>query len=94
MNLLQIVAISILIFTGIVIGFILISFLIFGLRKKIETWNNTNQNISDISLNKQQIISEGDNQVKKNFSSVTNQKNRILKIPYSKRFRVINESVK
>jgi len=77
-----------------VIGFILISFLIFGLRKKIETWNNTNQNISDISLNKQQIISEGDNQVKKNFSSVTNQKNRILKIPYSKRFKVINESVK
>ena len=94
MNLLQIVAISILIFTGIVIGFILISFLIFGLRKKIETWNNTNQNISDISLNKQQIISEGDNQVKKNSSSVTNQKNRILKIPYSKRFKVINESVK
>jgi len=94
MNLLQIVAISILIFTGIVLGFILISFLIFGLRKKIETWNNTNQNISDISLNKQQIISEGDNQVKKNFSSVTNQKNGILKIPCSKRFRVINESVK
>jgi len=94
MNLLQIVAISILIFTGIVIGFILISFLIFGLRKKIETWNNTNQNIPDISLNKQQIISDGDNQVKKNFSSVTNQKNRILKIPCSKRFRVINESVK
>ena len=94
MNLLQIVAISILIFTGIVIGFILISFLIFGLRKKIETWNNTNQNMSDISLIKRQIISEGDNQVKKNSSSVTNQKNRILKIPYSKRFKVINESVK
>ena len=94
MNLLQIVAISILIFTGMVIGFILFSFLIYGLRKKIETWNNTNQNVSDISLNKQQIISEGDNQVKKNSSSVTNQKNRILKIPYSTRFKVINESVK
>ena len=94
MNLLQIVATSILIFTGIVIGFLLISFLIFGLRKKIETWNNTNQNISNISLNKQQIISESDNQVKKNSSSVTNQKNIILKIPFSKRFKVINESVK
>ena len=94
MNLLQIVAISILIFTGMVIGFILISFLLFGLRKKIATWNNNNQNKSDISLNKQQIISEGDNQVKKNSSSVTNQKNRILKIPYSTRFKVINESVK
>ena len=94
MNLLQIVAISILIFTGMVIGFILFSFLLFGLRKKIATWNNNNQNKSDISLNKQQIISEGDNQVKKNSSSVTNQKNRILKIPYSTRFKVINESVK
>lgn len=94
MNLLQIVATSILIFSGMVIGFILISFLIFGLRKKIETWNNTNQNISDISLNKQQIISEGANHVKKNSSSVKNQKNMILKIPYSKRFKVINESVK
>jgi len=77
-----------------VIGFILFSFLLFGLRKKIATWNNNNQNKSDISLNKQQIISEGDNQVKKNSSSVTNQKNRILKIPYSTRFKVINESVK
>ena len=94
MNLLQIVAISILIFTGMVIGFILISFLIFGLRKKIETWNHTIQNISDSSLNKQQIISEGANHVMKNSSSVKNQKNGILKIPYSKRFRVINESVK
>ena len=94
MNLLQIVAISILIFTGMVIGFILFSFLLFGLRKKIATWNNNNQNKSDISLNKQQIISEGDNQVKKNSSSLTNQKNRILKIPYSTRFKVINESVK
>jgi len=77
-----------------VIGFILISFLIFGLRKKIETWNNTNQNMSDISLIKRQIISEGANHVMKNSSSVKNQKNGILKIPYSKRFRVINESVK
>jgi hypothetical protein len=77
-----------------VIGFTLISFLIFGLRKKIETWNNTNQNISDIRLNKQQIISDGGNQAKKNSSSVKNQKNMILKIPYSKRFKVINESVK
>jgi len=94
MNLLQIVAISILIFSGMVIGFILISFLIFGLRKKIETWNNNNQNKSDISLNKQQIISDGANHVKKNSSSATNQKNIILKIPYSKRFKVINESVK
>jgi len=94
MNLLQIVATSILIFSWMAIGFILISFLLFGLRKKIATWNNNNQNKSDISLNKQQIISEGDNQVKKNSSSVKNQKNMILKIPYSKRFKVINESVK
>jgi hypothetical protein len=77
-----------------VIGFILISFLIFGLRKKIETWNNTIQNISDISLNKQQIISEGDIKLKENSLSVTNQKNRTLKIPYSNRFKVINEIVK
>jgi len=94
MNLQQIVALSIFLFSGLVIGFIIFSFLIYGLRKKIGRWINSNQNTAEISLIKQQINSTMNNQIKKNVSDVTNQKNRTLNRPYPKRFQVMNESIK
>jgi len=94
MNLQQIVALSIFLFSGLVIGFIFFSFLIYGLRKKIGRWINSNQNTAEISLIKQQINSTMNNQIKKNVSDVTNQKNRTLNRPYPKRFQVMNESIK